>query len=296
MIRVLVGIGTSESQRIPFEVLRHSILSRAERYAYTVEAICDWSDRGGIAPKPIKVGTSFSLQRLLVAQEAYMRGYDIFVYMDSDMLCLQSLDHFIDHVSGSTAQRLVIPSWQEGSIRCWQTAIFAGVACKEVVGWFDSLTGLFSELGSQYAALIAFKPMSHHLHFVSETFNQRDTVEKGTVVLHYTDLFRQPWISPFNSCSHLWQLELSNLCRKDSRFVALLEGGIAKGDYKPSLRLGRTKLEDLFFLPPEFKRTRIGRYLGCAPVYRLTSKIFALVIQMLGAFRYVLHALRTWGT
>jgi len=86
-------------------------------------------------------------------------------------------------------------------------------------------------------------------------FNSRDHAETGTVFLHYTDLWTQPWVSPFRPESIYWLNEHLKLMKSDPRYLKLVQEGVAMSYYRPGiLQTNRgLKWSDLCFLPPQLK-------------------------------------------
>ena len=93
----------------------------------------------------------------------------------------------------------------------------------------------------------------------SYIYNSREFFDDKTVILHLTDLYRQPWVNRFNELEHLWFKELEEAIRIEPSLMECLKKGVESKYYLQSLLIYSnrksilTYLRDLFFLPPQFE-------------------------------------------
>lgn len=251
-MRVLVGVGAIDAQSLPFEVLKASVLSHRNTHQYTVERIDSWKAYDDLSfSQRTDFATVFSLQRFLVPAEAFNRSFDLYLHLDSDMLAIQSLDSLVD-IAIANPSKVCVPLPDSSVDQPLQTAVFCGMVSEDVSNLFSCLLKKLASKQVSYMKAIRFESFGDMFKGLPHRFNSRENLEDDTVVLHMTDLLRQPWISPFNKLSDVWFSYLESASRDNNEIIRILKEGCEKGHYRPGLLDKGFRIKDIFFLPPQY--------------------------------------------
>ena len=251
-MRVLVGVGAIDAQSLPFEVLKASVFSHRNSHQYTVERIDSWKAYEILySSQRTDFATVFSLQRFLVPTEAYNRSFDLYLHLDSDMLAIQSLDSLVD-IAIANPSKVCVPQPDTSVDQPLQTAVFCGMVSEDVSNLFTCELEKLTSKQVSYRHAMRFESFGDICKGLPHRFNSREKLEDDTVVLHMTDLLRQPWISPFNKLSDVWLLYLERSFQYNNEIKKTLNEGLEKGHYRPGLLEKRFTIKDIFFLPPQY--------------------------------------------
>jgi hypothetical protein len=200
----------------------------------------------------LSIGTVFSLQRFLVSSIGNRYNCDMAMYIDSDIVCLNDFLPMLKAFMVSD-KKLCVASPNRKFKQPVQSAVLLTRTDKLTQMFFESQITSYAQGNITYSSLMASICNSEHAMHVSHIFNSRDFVEKDTVFLHYTDVWTQPWISPFRSEAKIWMKEHIDLLRSSEEYREVVHEGIQKFFYRPGLLSNRKNLfiADLFFLPPQ---------------------------------------------
>jgi lipopolysaccharide biosynthesis glycosyltransferase len=286
-LRVLVGVGGTQKQKIPFQVLKHSIGMHKNTNEYVIEEIFSWECyKEFCKSNRTDFGTVFSLQRFFVCNEALRRNFDVFVHLDSDMVVLRSLDKLIGEVV-NCPKKLIIPAGNPKFHQNTQTAVFAGFANDLLENKFHVILNDFLANKIEYKEAMQFETFGEMRKFVPHIYNSREEVEHDTVILHLTDLLRQPWVSPFNKYSKLWRSVLFEMLEKQQDSKGILDEGIKAGFYRKGILSTGVPIRDLAFIPPQYEsyRKRFEHKKNLVGLVSKSNLIWSLLIHLKGFFR-----------
>lgn len=209
---VRVFIGSGEASRLERKTLIYSIYKNTSRpidlYVFngTHNAVEHNDEPPVLAPLPLEIKyrnvTEFSLYRYLIPQLCGHEGKAI--HLDSDMICLGDIGELFD-TPMEGHDLLAKRAYGENT---WGTSVslFNCQTCR-----FD-LEEIFQEIKDgkyTYTEFSQFAPayQTHHplsLGELDPQWNVFDFHDDQTRLIHYTDLFRQPWKYPGHPYSALW--------------------------------------------------------------------------------------------
>jgi len=266
---IYIGVGATEPQRIPFEVLKFSIDKNTDLHQseYCVLNLGDLTFDKKIFPSEevfnsfvIKVGqqrTPFSFQRFLFALYFAKQASqnDLFLYLDSDMLVLsdiQSLDLELssDHPIKTASTE---PSWGRRAQN--SVCLFNNIGIKSISS--DFCRFLLGEL--KYEDVFYKK---YDNSFLSSDWNSLEHMNITTNLIHYTDMDSQPWLRGGNANSGIWYHYLKSWANVSGDNQALLfkqcEGKvlrpglkeIVKSDVNWPSESAIAMFRDFFYVPP----------------------------------------------
>ena len=287
-MKVYVGIGTTDAQLVPSYLLRHSILSKnsTDSVNFFISNICDEPEFSDISrSSKYNIGTVFSLQRFMVPKIALRLKCDMAIYLDSDILCLNSIDeHVLKFIKSS--KDIFIPKTNDKFNQPIQTAVFFVRPNKRVVTFFEFFLNNYLASKMPYKNLISDFYINLNYEYISYKFNSRDFYEPDTFFIHYTDLWTQPWVSMFRKESALWEYHSEKMMQNDNNYKNLIAEGVRSGFYRSSIhkKTLKNKLLDLFYLPPQFKiYSSRGLFFRAIPKAAL-----GLCVQLVGFIRAML--------
>ena len=288
-MRVLVGVGAIDAQSLPFEVLKASVLSHGNSHQYTIERIDSWKAYVNLnSSQRTDYATVFSLQRFLVPTEAYNRSFDLYLHLDSDMLAIQSLDSLVD-IAIANPSKICVPQPDRSVDQPLQTAVFCGMVSENVSNLFSNELKKLTSNQVSYKHAMRFDSFGDMCKGLPHRFNSRENLEDDTVVLHMTDLLRQPWISPFNKLSDVWLSYLERSCQYNNEIKRTLKEGCEIGHYRPGLLEKRFTIKDILFLPPQYVayQRRLTRKDGFKFFISRSKFFWALSVHAKGFYRMI---------
>jgi hypothetical protein len=134
-----------------------------------------------------------------------------------------------------------------------------------------------------YRELMSGLCEEHIAQRVSHIFNSRDFAEQDTVFLHYTDLWTQPWVSPFRHEAVFWMRAHATLMKLDPDYLKLVQDGVTLSHYRRGILKPNAGNDwsDFFFLPPQIKvYVRRHWYLRWVPNF-----LFGCIAQFIAFIR-----------
>jgi lipopolysaccharide biosynthesis glycosyltransferase len=253
---------------LPASVLAFSIHEKAQapvsvEHLYRV-------DEAGIDDRLCQMQrTAFSLQRFLLARVMLRRGFDLAIYLDSDMLMLRSVDELVAHFDTSGSSVAVVDSRPE-----WHRQRQSSVIVMNCEG-AERLHQSFMRFAAgeiSYDELIYLKTIGP-LGVLDSRWNGLEYLDQDMALIHYTDMDRQPWLAHGNPNSGIWYANLWRFTRSRAGMEVLAREAAAR-HVRPALleiikegpsisaRSNSALLADLCFIPPHrFKRIK-------APAFR----------------------------
>jgi hypothetical protein len=209
---VRVFIGSGEASRLERKTLIYSLKKNTQRpldlYVFngTHNAIEHEGEPPVLAPLPLHLKyhnvTEFSLYRYLIPRLCNYQGKAI--HLDSDTICLGDIGELFDTPMNGNA----ILAKRAYSEDTWGTSVsvFDCSQCR-----FD-LEEIFQEIERgeySYTEFSQFHPKflaKHPLQIgkLDANWNVFDQHDASTRLIHYTDLYRQPWKFPHHPDGGLW--------------------------------------------------------------------------------------------
>lgn len=150
--------------------------------------------------------TEFSNYRFLIPQICGFAGRAIF--LDSDMICLGDIAELFHAPMGEASLLAKGEAYAGGAGANWglSVTLFDCARCRfDLDAIFDEIDrGLFT-----YKDLHQLSPafLAHHPCKIGEIdphWNVFDHYDSETKLIHYTNLFQQPWKHPGHPCGDLW--------------------------------------------------------------------------------------------
>lgn len=254
-MKIYVGVGTTQLQAAPTRVLEESLLQQRGEFELVIRSIHEEPEYQSIANQPDQsIGTVFSLQRFLVAEIGARHGCELAFYIDSDIICLGEFYPMIQAYLQSG--RMVCVANANANFRQPVQSAVMLIGTDEAKRRFlaDILAGYLQGRVS-YREIMSSLCEEPIAQLVAHIFNSRDFAEPGTVFLHYTDLWTQPWVSPFRMEAAIWLRAHIKLMQSNSDYLSLVQKGVMSAHYRPGILRpdGGMDWSDLFFLPPQMK-------------------------------------------
>jgi hypothetical protein len=251
MNKVYIGIGKTREQKVPAEVLRHSISVRTQLQLHYI-------DLSAISENDCHKGnTPFSLQRFLFAEAVVNEEFDVAIYLDSDMCVFSDINNLVINFINLNVSVATCAA-PEKFLRKNQSSVM-----------------IFNSNGARLLCERLFKYKQNNLSYkqllyledfegwgkISKDWNCLEYFDANTRLIHWTDMDSQPWLRGDNYLGGLWVHALREWCNSDKKNYALMMNDVRKGFLRPSLieaiqpPFGSHitiyfKIKDLFFLPP----------------------------------------------
>lgn len=250
--RIRVFIGSGEASLVERKVAIYSLRKHAKRdlhiYVFngTHNAIEINDQEPILAPMSLKIKyqniTEFSLYRYLIPQICSYQGRAI--YIDSDTVCLSDISELFEADLGENdflAKREAADKWGLSVmlIDCERCRFDLEIYCSEInqklYDYFD-----FSQMNSRF--------LQYHLFSIAELnprWNQFDSYDVETKLIHYTNLYTQPWKAKNHPFGELWfqyfneALEAGILTERD------IELSILRSYVRPDIQQGNFSKKSL---------------------------------------------------
>lgn len=225
-IRVFIGAG--EAQLIPALVLKHSILKYATM-SIDVRIMSDWTHPTPISPSN-RPRTPFSFQRFMIPEHCEYKGRAI--YLDSDMLVFSD----IKQIWSATTESAVL-TMRRDDIDKHRAKYSAFLMDCSKTDW--SICNIINCLDSgslNYDECIFHLSLGQTIEdgFDQEWNSLEEYTEGKTKLLHYTEMYNQPWLSnPSHPLGHLWFKELKETVASGEITIQLLKSHIANRWIQP---------------------------------------------------------------
>lgn len=257
-MKIYIGVGATAAQELPLHVLAHTIRKHNVEHEIIIEDVGSTPEFEAISEQIENTyGTVFSLQRFLVPKIAQRYQAEICMHLDSDMLCMKSLQPFFDLVT-QNKDKIVVPLPNVNFGQSQQTAVFGCTVNEEAIELFAENLQMFSSRKISYIELMQLSFSEQKMLPCSYIYNSREFFDDKTVILHLTDLYRQPWVNRFNELEYVWFKELSEAIKQEPSLMECLRKGVENRYYLQSLLTYSNRkhilmsLRDLLFLPPQF--------------------------------------------
>lgn len=215
--RVRVFIGSGEASLLERKTLIYSLRKFTQReldiYVFngTHNAIEVNDKEPYLAPLPLHLKyqnrvTEFSLYRFLIPELCNYQGMAI--YLDSDMVCLEDIGKLFDTDLEGCDFLVKNEAYQEISENLWglSAILFDCSRCK-----FD-LEEIFSQIDQGFYTYSDFSRMSsrfvkihpYQIGKMPGEWNSFDYWDHKTKIIHYTNLYTQPWKYRNHPYGDLW--------------------------------------------------------------------------------------------
>jgi len=199
---ILIGVGSTQAQMLPVQVLSYSLTRHTERPLEIVPLF-----RSGIEiPMPRDprnaARTPFSFQRFLLPELGGFRRRA--VYLDSDMIAFADIGELYDQPMDG-ADILAVEATPG------RQALYSVLVVDPSCGWrVDELVGGLDNGELSYEELIFdFKVPGRVAIRLPYRWNSLERFEPGeTSILHFTDMWTQPWLVKANPLTRVWVEEL----------------------------------------------------------------------------------------
>jgi hypothetical protein len=273
-MKIYIGVGAVDVQALSVQVLKYTLLKHNPEHDLVIESIGETKEFEQLATDwEASYGTVFSLQRFLVPQIASRHDADICLHLDSDMLCMHSLQLFFDMILANN-DKVVIPLPNLNFNQPQQTAVFGCVVQPWSLTLFNSNLKDFLDKKINYVDLMRLSFSTDRILPCSYVYNSREYLDGNTMILHFTDLYRQPWVNQFNCLGQVWLNELSLAIEDNDSVLRTVKKAVNNHYCLPSLaRFSGEKvsfpfMRDLFYMAPQFEayaQLRFGRIYEIAP-------------------------------
>jgi len=229
---IRIFVGSAEPQLIPTKVLEYSIKKHA---SMSVEVMPLYQANIPI-PMPKdpknKPRTPFSFQRFLIPTLKNFKGRAI--YLDSDMQVFTDITRLwaMPFEGGDVLSAYDI----SGSARKPQFAVML-IDCEKLNWDIQAIVAKLDSGELNYEQLMyEFKIAQNIRPVIEGEWNSLEHYEEGkTNLLHYTDMYRQPWISRINPLAHIWVKELVEAIDHKAISIEEVKDHIKRGFLRPSL-------------------------------------------------------------
>jgi lipopolysaccharide biosynthesis glycosyltransferase len=256
--RVKVFVGTDRSQRLAVKVLEHSIEQNTQ---LDVEVI-PMEDLLIKQPKDPRNSqrTGFSFSRFCIPQLAGYKGKAI--YLDADMLVFKDIASLwnIPFDGAKVVIQEEIPKDKQTTEkigapkeRVKQCSVML-LNCekldwdiKEIINDLDRGKYDYDKLMKELCILNE----SDIKYGVPFNWNSLEYYDRETCLIHYTDMYTQPWVSSENQNGYLWIDEIKRMLKDKTLTIQEIEEEIRLGYLRPSL------MRDIKFLnlvPPPLQK------------------------------------------
>jgi len=226
---ILIGVGSTEAQMLPLRVLAWTLRKHTRR---ELEIVPLWQAR---IPVPLpkdrenQPRTPFTFQRFLLPELGGFARKSI--YLDSDMIVFRDIGELYDTpldgadvlgCEGTPGRRAVFSVLLIGESTRWRVS--------EIVDALDRGALTYDAL------MYDFQVPGRMVPRLSFRWNSCELYEPGeTRLLHYTDMWKQPWLVRSNPLAELWVRELCEAVEAGAIEIAFLEQCVARRWIRPSL-------------------------------------------------------------
>lgn len=240
---IRIFVGTDRSQLLAVPVLEHSIKRHAQ-HPVEVYAMLDLPVRQPRDPRE-RQRTGFSFSRFCIPKLCGYQGKAI--YMDADMVVRKDISELWD-LSFDGAKVIIqeplndTQSNTEGKSgapkkRIKQCAVMV-IDCERTKWDINTIVESIDNREFSYEELF------YHLCVLEESeikfgipfnWNSLEHFDSTTANLHYTDVYTQPWSSPFNKNAWVWFEEVRMMLESGALTWDQIQTEIDQGFFRPSL-------------------------------------------------------------
>ena len=240
--KVRVFIGADRSQALAVKVLEHSIRRHTTRDVEVVPMV-DLPIKQPKDPKNFP-RTGFSYSRFCIPKLAGYKGKAL--YLDADMLVLKDIEGLWDiPLDGA---KVVIQSEikherettaKEGAPRrrlkqCSVMLMDCGQLRWDLETIINQMDNNEYDYGMLMYDLVILKE-NEIKYGIPFEWNSLEYYDQNTSLIHYTDMYTQPWTSCKNKNGYLWLNEVRLMLRTGALKIADVEKEIDLGYIRPSL-------------------------------------------------------------
>lgn len=213
---VVVFIGSGEASTLERKVLIHSLKKNSQRkldirvFNGTHNSLETENSSPQLLPMPLKVKyanvTEFSNYRFLIPSLCDFKGRAI--WLDSDMLCIGNISELFDTDMGDYDFLAKKSAYGLAETEQWglSVSLFDCDKARFDIGKY------FEEIGEQlytYGDLHQMTPRFLAVHpfkigSINPKWNDFDYIDKSTKLIHYTNLYTQPWKYRSHPYGDLW--------------------------------------------------------------------------------------------
>ncbi len=214
--RIKVFIGSGEASRLERKVLIYSLHKHTQReldiYVFngTHNAVELNNSEPFLAPMSLGVkyhnGTEFSLYRYLIPELCLYQGKAI--YVDSDTICLTDIGELIDTPTNSYDFLAKREAYSHLSTDLWGLSVML-IDCEScrfdleaICGEIDLDLYSYTDFSCMSPAFLVYHP--YRIGELEPHWNVFDYWDNQTKLIHYTNLYTQPWKYPNHPYGELW--------------------------------------------------------------------------------------------
>jgi len=237
IVKVYVGVDRSQVLAVP--VLEHSI----RRHTNMQVEVIPMLDLPVPEPKDPRQGqrTGFSYSRFCIPKLAGYKGKAI--YMDADMQVFSDIKELwdipFDGAKVIIQEEVKQTTNKEGAPekRIKQCSVML-IDCERVDWDIETIVQGFDDESYTYEDLM------YHLCILEEqdikygvpfTWNSLEHYEPATKLIHYTDVYTQPWTSHKNPLAEVWFNEVRLMLKNGALSWGQVQDEIDQGYFRPSL-------------------------------------------------------------
>lgn len=247
-----IFIGSGEQSVLERKVLIYSLHKHTRReldirvFNGTHNAIERGNEAPSLAPLPLHLKyrnvTEFSLYRYLIPQLCAFRGKAL--YLDSDTVCLSDIGKLFDHPLDNFDFLAKREAYSRGGEKMWGLSIMM-IDCSRCR--FD-LEQIFTEIDRGIYTYSEFSQMgknflsshSYEVGPIDPNWNVFDFCDSNTKLIHYTNLFTQPWKYCNHPYGHIWFSYLREAQHAGFITDRDMKLAILRGYVRPDLREGNS--------------------------------------------------------
>jgi lipopolysaccharide biosynthesis glycosyltransferase len=214
--RIKVFIGSGEASRLERKVLIHSLHKHTRRgvdiYVFngTHNSIEINDEEPVLAPMSLRVKyrniTEFSLYRFIIPEICNYQGKAI--YLDSDMICLSDIGELFDVSVDNFDFIAKKDSYGKIGENLWGLSVML-INCEKCKFNLEKILDDIEKGLYSYSDFSLMSPLflSYHNYKIGEIdprWNVFDYYDSNTKLIHYTNLYTQPWKSANHPYGDLW--------------------------------------------------------------------------------------------
>lgn len=214
--KVNIFIGSGEQSLLERKVLIYSLRKHTQRDLdiYVFNGTHNAVEKNGETPTPAPLPlhlkyhnlTEFSLYRYLIPELCAFQGKAI--YLDSDMICLSDIGKLFDAPLDGYDFLAKSEAYTQNGETMWGTSVML-IDCERCRFNLDETFKKIDKGFYTYSEFSQFgrKFLSHHPYNIGKldpSWNVFDRAESSTKLIHYTNLFTQPWKYPNHPYGEIW--------------------------------------------------------------------------------------------
>ncbi|MEC4885929.1 MAG: glycosyl transferase [Scytonema sp. PMC 1070.18] len=214
--RIQVFIGSGEASLLERKVAIYSLRKHTKReldiYVFngTHNAIELNDGKPFLSPMSLRIKyqnvTEFSLYRFIIPQVCNYQGKAI--YIDSDVICLSDIGELFDTPVNDFDFLAKKDAYSHKDIDLWGLSVML-INCEKCKFDLDTICDEVAKGLYTYTDFSCMSPafLNHNQYKISEIdaqWNVFDYYDENTKLIHYTNLYTQPWKHPNHPYGELW--------------------------------------------------------------------------------------------